>query len=75
MVEIRLATPDERIRFAARHMELVTWTDLGPIEACSCGWLGQGWRCHVETAYSAWLHDRRVALRARLLREEGVAEP
>jgi hypothetical protein len=42
---------------------------------CSCGWIGVDWEAHRRRVLADWLEERRLALRARLLEEEGVEAP
>ncbi len=74
-MEIRLASLDEELVFVAAHSELITRVSPGGACACTCGWIGTSWRRHFEDAFLEWVEERRRALRARLLAEEGVARP
>jgi hypothetical protein len=47
----------------------------GSARHCSCGWIGPDWEAHRRRVLADWLEERRLALRARLLTEEGVEAP
>ena len=47
----------------------------GSARHCSCGWIGADWPVHRRRVTVGWLEERRLALRARLLAEEGVELP
>jgi hypothetical protein len=47
----------------------------GSAARCSCGWIGVDWSAHRRRVLAAWLEERRLVLRARLLAEEGVPVP
>jgi hypothetical protein len=69
---IRLTSRSEDAAFLAEH---VRQRPGSPIERCSCGWVGADWRAHMRAVLVPWLEERRLALRARLLTEEGVERP
>ncbi len=70
-MEIHIATLEETDALLAAHVCLAG----GPLARCACGWHGEDWRRHRAIVLAAWLNARRLALRARLLEEEGVERP
>ena len=74
-IEIALTTRDEELAFASGHVLILALSIWSASDACSCGWVGDGWAAHVDSAYVRWLAERRAVLRERLLREEGVSAP
>lgn len=69
---IRLTSEREEVAFLAGHL---LRAPAGPSMRCSCGWSGQDWYVHRRRVLEAWLEERRLNLRARLLVEEGVDRP
>lgn len=70
---IRLISEEDATRFLARHAPRPL---RGSDEVlCSCGWSGVDWTAHRRRVLTDLLEERRRALRARLLTEEGVDRP
>ena len=69
---IRLTSARAEVAFLAGHLLRVP---PGPVMRCSCGWAGADWYAHRRRVLAAWLEEQRLALRARLLDEEGVDRP
>jgi len=71
-MELHLSAERAAAAFLARHVRRAAG---GSAMHCSCGWIGPDWPVHRRHVLVAWLEERRLALRARLLTEEGVEAP
>jgi hypothetical protein len=71
-MKLRLTSGQAASAFLAGHVRRVSG---GSAMHCSCGWIGPDWGAHRRRVLADWLEERRLALRARLLDEEGVEAP
>ena len=71
-MSVRLVSGAAAAAFLAGHVRRAPG---GSVSRCSCGWIGGDWPAHRRRVLTAWLEERRLALRARLLEEEGVEVP
>ena len=71
-MELHVASQRAAAAFLAGHLRRASG---GTAMRCSCGWIGLDWAVHRRHVLVAWLEERRLALRARLLTEEGVETP
>ncbi|MGO9177801.1 MAG: hypothetical protein ACLQHS_00805 [Candidatus Limnocylindrales bacterium] len=71
-MKLRLTSGQAASAFLAGHVRRVSG---GTAMRCSCGWIGVDWEAHRRRVLADWLEERRLALRARLLEEEGVEAP
>jgi len=69
---IHLASNVAAAGFLAGHRRRAA---SGSAMQCSCGWIGPDWPVHRRHVLVGWLEERRLAVRARLLVEEGVEVP
>ena len=71
-MELRLTSGQAASAFLAGHVRRLAG---GTAMRCSCGWMGPDWEAHRRRVLAVWLEEHRLALRARLLDEEGVEAP
>ncbi len=71
-MEFRLIPGQAASAFLAGHVRRPV---SGSAMHCSCGWIGVDWEAHRRRVLADWLEERRLALRARLLDEEGIDAP
>jgi len=71
-MELRFTSDQAASAVLAGHVRRLGGGSAGH---CSCGWMGADWEAHRRRVLAAWREERRLALRARLLAEEGVEAP